>query len=232
VGGNSSKKCLTTMFESLINPSERLLDPMERVSEVLFGLIMVLTFTCSLSVAEAGRDEIRTMLIGALGCNLAWGIIDAVFYLMGCFSAQGRGILQLKAVRTLADPSAAHRVIADALPPRVASVLSSAELEDIRQKLNQQPAPPSRPRLGRDQWLAAFGVFLIVFLSTLPVVLPFTFVDPPRSALRISNAVAIALLFLVGYRFGHYAGHRPLGMGFTMVIMGGILVGITISLGG
>jgi hypothetical protein len=220
------------MFENLTNPSERLLDPMERVSEVLFGLIMVLTFTCSLSVAEAGRDEIRTMLIGALGCNLAWGIIDAVFYLMGCFSSQGRGILQLKAVRTLSDAGAAHRVIAGALPPRVASVLSPAELEEIRQKLNQLPEPPARPRLGRNQWLAAFGVFSIVFVSTLPVVLPFTFVDRPRLALRISNLVAVTLLFLVGYRFGHYAGHRPWGMGFAMVILGGALVGITISLGG
>ena len=45
---------------------------------------MVLTFTGSLSVAEAGRDDVRTMLIGALGCNLAWGIIDGVLYLMGC----------------------------------------------------------------------------------------------------------------------------------------------------
>ena len=220
------------MFENLTNPSERLLDPMERVSEVLFGLIMVLTFTCSLSVAEAGRDEVRTMLIGALGCNLAWGIIDAVFYLMGCFSSQGRGILQLKAVRTLSDAGAAHRVIADALPPRVASVLSPAELEEIRQKLNQLPEPPARPMLGRNQWLAAFAVFSIVFGSTLPVVLPFTFVDHPRLALRISNLVAVTLLFLVGYRFGHYAGHRPWGMGFAMVILGGALVGITISLGG
>jgi hypothetical protein len=32
---------------------------------------MVLTFTGSLSVAEAGREDVRTMLIGALGCNIA-----------------------------------------------------------------------------------------------------------------------------------------------------------------
>jgi hypothetical protein len=220
------------MLESLTNPSEHLLDPMERISEVLFGLIMVLTFTCSFSVAGAGREEVRTMLIGALGCNLAWGIIDAVFYLMGCFSAQGHGILQLKAVRTLSDPSAAHRVIADALPPRVASVLSPAELEVMRQKLNQLPEPPARPRLGRDEWLGALAVFLLVFVSTLPVALPFTLVGDPRLALRTSNAVAVVLLFLVGYRFGHYAGHRPWGMGCAMVILGSALVGITISLGG
>jgi hypothetical protein len=220
------------MLENLANPSERLLEPMERISEVLFGLIMVLTFTCSFSVAEAGREEVRSMLIGALGCNLAWGIIDAVFYLMGRFSAQGRGILQLRAVRTLADPSDAHRVIADALPPLVASVLSPAELEVMRQKLNQLPEPPVRPRLSRDDGLGALGVFLIVFVSTLPVVLPFLFMGEPRLALRTSNAIAIVMLFLVGYRFGRYAGHRPWRMGVAMVILGSIMVGITISLGG
>jgi VIT1/CCC1 family predicted Fe2+/Mn2+ transporter len=50
--------------------------------------------------------------------------------------------------------------------------------------------------------------------------------------LRTSNVVAVVMLFLVGYRFGHYAGHRPWGMGFAMVILGTAMVGITISLGG
>jgi hypothetical protein len=220
------------MLESLTNQSERLLEPMERISEVLFGLIMVLTFTCSFSVATAGREEVRRMLIGALGCNLAWGIIDGVFYLMGNFSVQGRGILQLRAVRRFADPSEAHRVIACALPPLVASVLSPAELEVIRQKLNQLPEPPVRPHLSRDDGLGALYVFLIVFVYTLPVVLPFTVMNEPRLALRASNAIAVVMLFLVGYRFGHYAGHRPWRMGLTMVILGSAMVGITIFFGG
>lgn len=220
------------MLESLTNQSERLLEPMEIISEVLFGLIMVLTFTCSFSVAAAGREEVRRMLIGVLGCNLAWGIIDGVFYLMGNFSVQGRGILQLMAVRRFADPSEAHRVIACALPPLVASVLSPAELEVIRQKLNQLPEPPVRPHLSRDDGLGALYVFLIVFVYTLPVVLPFTVMNEPRLALRASNAIAVVMLFLVGYRFGHYAGHRPWRMGLTMVILGSAMVGITIFFGG
>lgn len=220
------------MLESLLNASESLLDPMERVSEVLFGLIMVLTFTCSLSVADADQQEVHTMLVGALGCNLAWGIVDAVFYLMGCFSAQGRGIVQLRAVRTLLDPSAAHQVIASALPPRIASVLSPTELEGIRQRLNQLPEPPKRPRLSRNHWLGALGVFVIVFVSTLPVVLPFTVMSDRRLALRISNAIAVGLLFFAGYRIGHYTGQYPWRMGLAMVILGSSLVGLTISLGG
>ena len=123
-------------------PMTRPLDPIDRVSEVLFGLIMVLSFTGSLSVAEAGREDVRTMLVGALGCNLAWGVIDAVFYLMGSLAEKSRGLLIYRAVREAADPERARRLIADALPPVVASVLEPAELEAMHARLKQLPSHP------------------------------------------------------------------------------------------
>src|SRR5688572_22026395 len=82
-----------------LQSSKRVLEPNERIAEVLFGLIMVLTFTGSLSVAEAGRDDVRTMLIGALGCNFAWGIIDGVVYLMGGLAEKGQRLMTYRAVR-------------------------------------------------------------------------------------------------------------------------------------
>jgi hypothetical protein len=60
------------------------------LSPAWFGLIMVPTFTCSFSVIRAGREEVCEMLIGVLGCNLAWGIIDAFFCLMSRLSEQGQ----------------------------------------------------------------------------------------------------------------------------------------------
>ena len=68
---------------------ERILDPMERISETLFGLIMVLTFICSLSVATSGDIKVQTILIGALGCNLAWGIVDGGLYLLARINERG-----------------------------------------------------------------------------------------------------------------------------------------------
>ena len=178
------------MSNEPMKSSKRVLEPYERIAEVLFGLIMVLTFTGSLSVAQADRAEIRTMLIGALGCNLAWGIIDGIFYLMGCLSEQGRGIRSLRTLRKAASPEEAHRVIADALPPLVAATLNPTDYESMRQKLVQLPEPPSRPRLGKDEWLGALAVFLWVFLITFPVALPFIFMHNPGPALRLSNAIA------------------------------------------
>ena len=46
--------------EPALSTNKRVLEPVDRVSEILFGLIMVLTFTGSLGVAEAGREDIRT----------------------------------------------------------------------------------------------------------------------------------------------------------------------------
>jgi len=212
--------------------SKRVLDPIDRVSEVLFGLIMVLTFTGSLSVAEAGRDDVRTMLIGALGCNLAWGIIDGILYLMGCLAEKGQGLITFRAVRKATDPKEAQRVIAKALPSVVASILTPAELSAMHERLKQLPEPLERARLGRDDWRGAFGVFLLVFVSTFPVVIPFIFMHHAGPALRVSNATAVVMLFLTGYAFGRLSGRRPWLLGIVMVVLGLILVGLTIALGG
>jgi VIT1/CCC1 family predicted Fe2+/Mn2+ transporter len=211
---------------------QRVLEPVERVSEVLFGLIMVLTFTGSLSIAEAGRDDIRAMLVGALGCNLAWGLIDGVLYLMGCLAEKGRNLAAYRAVRASGDPARAQRLIADALPPALASVLEPADLELLRVRLLRLPESPPRARLGASDWVGALGVFLLVFLSTLPVALPFVFARHAPLAMRLSNAVAVAMLFVTGFAYGRCVGRSPWGFGIAMVALGLVLVSLTIALGG
>jgi hypothetical protein len=208
------------------------LDPTERTAEVLFGLIMVLTFTGSLSVAHAGREDVRAMLVGALGCNIAWGIIDGVLYLMACLGERGQNLSMYRAVRSATDSGQGRRLIADALPPVVAAALDPEGLEEVRQRLVTLPDAPARPRLSREDWRGAVGVFLLVFFSTLPVVMPFVIMTDAARALRISNAIAIALLSGVGVAYGRHAGQSPWVVGISMVLLGSMLVSLTIALGG
>jgi hypothetical protein len=210
----------------------RVLDPTERTAEVLFGLIMVLTFTGSLSVAQAGRDDVRAMLIGALGCNIAWGIIDAVLYLLACLGEQGHNLSIYRAVRGTSDPEHGRRLIAAALPPVVASALDPAGLEHVRQRLLALPAPPARARLRGEDWRGAVAVFLVVFLSTLPVVVPFVVMPDAMRALRISNVIAVVMLCAAGITYGRHAGQVPWLVGISMVLLGCVLVALTIALGG
>ncbi len=220
------------MPDEPVKSSKRVLEPHERIAEVLFGLIMVLTFTGSLSVAQAARDDVRTMLIGALGCNLAWGVIDGILFLMGCMADKGRGLKAFRAVRKTADPEKARRLIADALPSVVASILQPAEFEAIHERLKKLPEPSGHLRLRKKEWLGAAGVFLLVFISTFPVAMPFIFMQNAAQARLVSNAIAIVMLFGLGYAFGRCAGRSPWIMGITMVFLGVVLVALTKALGG
>jgi len=220
------------MSDASITSSRRVLEPNERIAEVLFGLIMVLTFTGSLSVAEAGRDDVRAMLIGALGCNLAWGIIDGVLYLMGCLAEAGRNLMTYRAVRHAGDSKQAQRLIAEALPSVVASVMQPTELESIQLRLRKLPEPHHRARLSSSDWRGALGVFLFVFLSTFPVAVPFIFMENARTAMRVSNVIAIGMLFFAGVAYGRCVGRSPWAFGISMVVLGCVLVAITMALGG
>jgi hypothetical protein len=213
-------------------PSRRVLDPGDRIAEALFGLIMALTFTGSLSVADAGRDDVHAMLIGALGCNLAWGLIDGIFYLFFRMADIGLDRTLLDALHRTPDPVEGRRLVADALPASVVSVLQPDELDGLRSRLSARPTDAVRGRLSREDWLGALAVFLLVFLSTFPLALPFVFMDRVAPAMRVSNAIAIALLAIAGVAYGRHIGRSPLLTATTMVLLGVVLVGITIALGG
>jgi hypothetical protein len=222
----------TTTAEAESRESARVLDPVARSSEVLFGLIMALTFTGTLSVATAGRDDVRTLVIGIIGCNIAWGIVDAVMFLMSAISMRGHGLQTIHAVHTAATSQEAHRMISSAMPPVLASILSAEDFEKLRRGLLGMRDLPGSASLTREDWAGALGVFLLVFLSTFPVVIPFLVFSRIQLALRISNLIVIVMLFLLGYRLGRYSGHSPVHTGASMVLLGLVLVGIAIALGG
>jgi VIT1/CCC1 family predicted Fe2+/Mn2+ transporter len=152
--------------------------------------------------------------------------------LMNSLATRGRELDALRAIRTAKDPDEAKRLLATELPGEFAAVLRSGELEPLLGRLRALPEPPALPQLTGDDWLGALGIFALVFLSTLPVVLPFLFVSRPGHALRLSNLVAIGLLFLTGYVFGRNIGHNAWRLGIVMVLIGSFLAGVAISLGG
>lgn len=220
------------MSDQPIASGKRLLDPVARVSEVIFGLIMALTFTCTLSVAEAGRAEVRTMVVGALGCNLAWGLVDGFMFLIASFVERARGIVTLGAVRAAPDPKEANRIILDALPPLAATAMKPEHVDELRVRISGLSGAPPRARLVKNDWLGALGTGILCFASTFPVVLPFMVVGDPAAAVRASNGVALLMLFAGGLILGRYAALRPWLMGVAMTLLGSALVAVTIALGG
>ncbi|HEY2558714.1 MAG TPA: hypothetical protein VGI48_03285 [Caldimonas sp.] len=209
----------------------RVLDPIDRNSEVLFGLFMVLTFTCTLSVATAGRQDVRTMLTAAIGCNIAWGFVDAMMYVLRNLVERGHRARLARAVRAANDPHRAHRVIAEDIGP-MATALAAPELERIRQWIATYPEVDKKVTPNARDFKGALGVFLLVVASTFPPVLPFVFFPDLKLAMRVSGAIAIVMMFYCGHVWGRHAGFVPWRAGLVLAVLGVIIEAIVIALGG
>ncbi len=211
---------------------DRILNPMDRIMEVLFGLLMALSFTGAVSVAESGRADLREMFIAALGCNLAWGLVDGVMYLIRTFVDRGRLLTLVWSVREAPDPEAGTALIESSMSPFAAELVSTAEVEAIRARILALPDIPERARLKGNDLLAALAIFILVVLSTFPVVLPFVLMDDVGAAKYASQAIALLMLFLGGFALGRYAGYGSWRAALGMTALGVMLVGAILALGG
>ena len=213
----------------------RYLDPASRLGEILFGLIMVLTvtLTAGLTVAE-GREGVRQLLVAAIGCNIAWGIIDAVMYVMDCVMARSGKVRLVKAVRSAPDDASALELVREEVEPELQELLEPGDAEAMSRAvlLHLRRARFDRTSVTKDDFYGALACFWLVFLSCLPAALPFLFFSQPHVALRISNFLLLAMLFSVGQKWAQYAGTNRLVTGSAMVALGLVLVGIAIPLGG
>jgi len=210
--------------------SVAILDPVDRSGEVLFGLIMALTFTTTFEVATSGRADVRTMLIGALGCNLAWGVVDGVMFILTRAIEKNRFHFRLRQVQA-AGPAAAPGILEEELPEGWERLLDRQDLERLAERARSLVSADA-PGINGADVRGGLAVLLLVFFSTLPVALPFLIFDDLYRAARVSDATGLVMLFVIGTRLGRHAGRHPMLVGLIMVGIGVVLSAIAIRLGG
>jgi VIT1/CCC1 family predicted Fe2+/Mn2+ transporter len=203
----------------------RYLDPASHMGEILFGLIMTLTFTLAAGIViqDEGREGAREMLIGILGCNLAWGIIDGVLYVLGRAFERGRIRRIGFHVRAATSDEAARGMVAaeldETLEPMADEPARRGFYDAVVQRVRSGTSMPNTIR--KEDVLGGLAAGWVVFACSFPAVLPFLFLDDPRLALRVSNVILIGLLFFVGWRAALHTLARPWLAGLTLM-MGGV----------
>jgi hypothetical protein len=214
---------------------ERHLDPASRLGEVLFGLIMVLTVTLTAGLTAAeGAEGVRQLLQAALGCNIAWGIIDGIMYVMNCMTERAEKARLVLAIQHAPDPGAALDVVRNEIEPRFETLTGAEDREALCRSILQYLTHSEVPKIrvtGEDLY-GALACFWLVFVSCLPVALPFLIFSQPTPALRASNVLLIAMLFVAGQKWAQYAHTNRLVAGLVMVAIGLSLVGVAVLLGG
>ena len=213
----------------------RFLDPADSLGEVMFGLIMTLTFTlgAGIIIEDEGREGARELLIALIGCNIAWGIIDGAQYVVGELFHRGRLRRLGNAIRE-APAADGPTLVAHELDELLGDVTSDAERAALYGRIaeNVRARPGARNSVTKDDVMGGVTSFWLVVISSVPAAIPFLVFDNARLALRVSNAILLALLFIIGYWWARYTLSRPWVVGLGFLVGGFALVLAAIALGG
>jgi hypothetical protein len=214
----------------------RFVDPSTSLGELLFGLIMTLTFTlgAGIIIEDEGREGAKQLLIAFIGCNIAWGIIDGALYLVGELFGRGRLRRIGRMIRQSPTRTRAEALVADELDDVLGHITTDAERADLYRRIvdNVHAKPPTANKVTGADLMGALVSGVLVVLVSIPGAIPFLVMDDAWLALRVSNGILLALLFITGFYWARYTLGSPWIAGFSFLAGGVALVVIAIALGG
>jgi hypothetical protein len=221
----------------------RLLDPIDRIVEAVYSVLIVLTFTLAarsfLAQTTAGLPDpdsaIMQLFWAALGCALAWGMIDGAMYVLTCAFERGQDRRLYQIVRNAADEDEGAALLAAESDNPLSSIVGESELRSFYGQLYQRlrTAPPPSVGFEKADFAGALGILLVAVGAALPLLLPLVILPGSEEfRVRVSNMIAFAMLFLMGYRWGVYAGGKPWRTGLLLMVLGVAMMIVAIPLGG
>jgi len=110
--------------------------------------------------------------------------------------------------------------------------MTTEELNELSRRLMKLPEPSKKQVMTVHDIWAGIQIFLLVFLCTFPVALPFAFLKEIAVAMRVSNGVALIMLFIGGFTLAGYAGFNRFTTAILYAFIGVLLVALTMALGG
>ena len=196
------------------------IDPIDRLTESLFSILILLTFTMTawiIGLSGTGEHTLDSrnivdLAIAALVTITAYGVIDGVIYVLLTMFGRGESHRLLQSVQAADSQQEAVDVIADNLDYILEPITGEQERQQLYHHILVQ-LRNSQPReigLKREDITAGLAHVLVAVLVITPSLLPLVFMrQDPERAILVSNFLSLFLLFFVGYRWGKYTGANP-----------------------
>jgi hypothetical protein len=222
---------------------ESLLDPIDRLSETIFSILAVSTFTLAYKIFRLSGDPTHMssaefsedLLVGALGATIAWGLIDGIMYALISMFERGEKHRLLKRIQTAATREEGIQAIAEELDHILEPITGLEKRQmlyaDVLEHL--QDSRPQPVRLTRADLAGAVGSLLVAIMAVIPSLSPLVILSHDYVlAIRVSNLVSFVVLFIAGVHWGRYTGSNPWKTGLLLAVVSAVMVLIAIPLGG
>ena len=211
------------------------LDADDILGEVLFGLIMTLGCTLGAGlIVQEGEDAIRQMILGILGCNVAWGLVDGAMYIVSSMFDRSRKARLLQLIQESTSDENALAIVGRELDPSLEDFATEKERRELYRSvlIRLKNVAPQRIHLKKEDIYGAVATFCLVFVFAIPAVAPFLIFNDRFVALCVSDLLLLSLLFLVGYHLGRALHTNPWTLGSIVFLVGLFCVAIVVALRG
>jgi VIT1/CCC1 family predicted Fe2+/Mn2+ transporter len=222
---------------------DRLLAPIDGLSQAIYSILILLTFTLAFRIfklqsgagVQLENEQVRELLLAAIGAAMAWGIIDGLMYVLTSVFERNEKRRLLRAVQGAAtDEEGIDAIAAEfdfTLEPITTEGKRRALYTDMMEHLRE--SRPQQAGLKREDLAGGLGTVLVALVAVLPSLAPFALIPfDAYLALRVSNVVSFVVLFICGWRWGRRTQTNPLATGLTLMLAGAAMVLIAIPLGG
>ncbi len=221
------------------------LSPSDRLTEIIATIIMTMTIIIAIQFGIGiSNYSVRLIFVATLGCNIAWGLVDAVNYIFSEVFERGQHLHFIKVIKEMKNEEEAVTFIGK----KIETKLDSAILDQIQpeerveiskrvfQHLSKSTSTTMKPKpvhIVQDDIYGAVSVFILVIIVCMILLLPFLFL-PNNLVLgyRITQIISLILFFLVGYRLALVTNRPKVRTGLIFVVLGTIIIIIVIFMGG
>ena len=217
-----------------------LLDPIDTLTEVIFSVLILLTFTLAFRIFMLGGEPvtaeyIRDLLWAALGATVAWGIIDGVMYALIEVLGRSERRRLLWHIQAADDATEALAAIADEFDFMLEPIAGEGQRRELYADIldHLRDSQPQSVGLKREDLTGGLASVLVAVMAVTPSFLPLLiFRHDYALAVRLSNVVSFIVLFVAGYEWGRFTGMNRWKTGLLLVAVGLLLVAVAIPLGG
>lgn len=220
-----------------------LIDPIDRLSETVFSILILLTFTLAFRITRlagssqqpVSQENVNELLIGALGAVLAWGLIDGIMYALISMFERGERHRLLREIQAARTEQEAVDVIAEDMDYLLEPIIGEKERKTLYHSIfaHLRNSKPRKIGLKGEDFSGALGHVIVAIVAVIPSLIPLIIIRQDYDlAIRVSNLVSFIVLFVAGYYWGNYTGANPWKTGLLLMSVAIALVVIAIPLGG
>lgn len=201
----------------------------DRLSELLYGVLMVTSISGLVLIGEpGGENDLYYMLVVLFITIVMWGLLDGISYAMLSSANRAERETLFETLQVEVDPAKRIGAINENLDEtpiaRLDEESRSRIVEIIDNGLPRNTEKMTKNKLTSYEKDIVLAAFLLDFIPLIILIFPYLFFDSVKTAALASHIIALVMFVVIGYYYSKYAHLNKWKGAFVCGLLGLILV--------